>query len=45
MYEYVCFHSILYEASKSIVKLDHHLLACKKTPKKPKKPKELQYDL
>lgn len=36
MYEYVCFHSILYEASKSIVKLDHHLLACKKPPKKPK---------
>lgn len=34
MYEYVCFHSILYEASKSIVKLDHHLLACKKTPQK-----------
>lgn len=45
MYEYVCFHSILYEASKSIVKLDHHLLACKKTPQKTKKPKELQYDL
>lgn len=44
MYEYVCFHSILYEASKSIVKLDHHLLASKK-PQKTKNPKELQYDL
>lgn len=40
MYEYVCFHSILYEASKSIVKLDHHLLASKKTPKN-KKPERV----
>lgn len=37
MYEYVCFHSILYEASKSIVKLDHHLLVCKKPPPKNQK--------